>query len=76
MKNINSRLILLLIAIIIWIGILIYDIQENVHVLMIIADVFVIAFLFFKSLQSTLKVKSVQQVENEIAEIENSKKSA
>lgn len=62
-----------------WGTILIYDIKEDAHTLMIIADIFVVIFLIviYASPGNTEpKIKSVQQVEDEIVQIEMKQKSA
>lgn len=79
LNNAKIRTISLLLLVIIWSVILVIEFNENAHILVLIADVFVLMFiivLFFLSFRlPSIVVKSVQQVENEITEIENSKKS-
>lgn len=79
LNNAKIRTISLLLLVIMWSVILVIEFNENVHILVLIADVFVLMFiivLFFLSFRlPSIVVKSVQQVENEIAEIESSKKS-
>ena len=60
-----------------WIAILIYDIEENAHILMIIMDgaiIGIIVNLCFSSRGKVIKIKTVQEVEDEISEIESRQK--
>jgi len=77
MNGTKTNLILLLLSIVIWIVVLVHDIKENYSTLFIIGDIFVIMFiavLCFSSPYFPSKVKTVQEVENEIIEIENKEK--
>jgi len=56
-----------------WSCFLVYDIKESAHISVIVVDMIVclaIVFLYFKYPKNTIKIKTLQQVEDEIREIE------
>ena len=79
-NDVKIRIVLLSILIVLWSIFLVYDIRESNHILIIVVDVIVLTFFVvvcFSSLRSPSRVvKSLQEVEDEIAEIESKQKQA
>lgn len=80
LDNAKIRTITLLVLMIIWSVILVYDFNKNVHTAILIGDVFVliiITVLFVISFRlPSSAVKTLQEVENEITEIESKQKTS
>ena len=69
--------ILIIIAFLLWLSFLIYDIKESAHIFAIVRDlllcILLVLFYFIKP-KETVKTKTLQQVEDEIKEIESRQK--
>lgn len=65
--------ILIILAFLLWFLFLVYDIKESAHILLIARDLILclllVGFYFIKPKETT-KIKTLQQVEDEIKEIE------